>query len=114
MAVGYFVGSGFLIREDVFLADYIVPPEKNEMTIAVGVESSAGYIRTVKNVSEDPAVIQLKFYSAFGGVNGSMGEKHRFVIEVSAECREICFFHHGKFERMLFLDETTGEWKRAE
>ena len=81
----YFIGSGFDVREDVYLVDYIVPPYKNEMTIAVGVASSAGYTRAVKNVSDNPEIMQLQFYSAFGGINGSIGENHRFVIEITPE-----------------------------
>lgn len=66
----YFIGSGFNVREDVVLIDYAAPPDENEMTITVGVASSAGYTRTYKNASDNPKVIKLQFYSAFGGVNG--------------------------------------------
>jgi len=109
----YFIGSGFNVREDVFLIDYLVPPYENEMTIVVGVASSAGYTRAVKNVSDNPEKMQLQFYSAFGGINGSIGEQHRFVIDLLPECKEIYFSRYGTFELMLYMDETTGEWKSA-
>lgn len=107
----YFIGSGFDVREDVYLVDYIVPPYKNEMTIAVGVASSAGYTRAVKNVSDNPEIMQLQFYSAFGGINGSIGENHRFVIEITPECKEIYFYRGKEFKLTLYKNETTGEWE---
>ena len=106
----YFIGSGFDVREDVFLIDYAVPPNKNEMTITVGVASSAGYTRAVKNVSDNPEVMELQFYSAFNGINGSVGENHRFVIDIPSECREIYFDRGKNFELILCKDEVTGEW----
>ena len=111
ISVIYFIASGFMVREDVVLIDYLVPPYENEMTIVVGVASSAGYTRAIRNVSNNPENMQLKFYSAFGGINGSIGEQHRFVINLLPECKEIYFYRYGTFELMLFKDETTGEWK---
>ena len=110
----YFIGSGVNVREDVVLVDYAAPPDENEMTITVGVASSAGYTRTYKNVSDDPKVIKLQFYSAFGGVNGSIGEDHRFVIDVPPECEEICFYRYGTFEQVLYRDAATTKWMWAE
>ena len=110
----YFIGSGFNIREDVVLIDYAAPPDENEMTITVGVASSAGYTRTYKNVSDNPKVIKLQFYSAFGGVNGTIGEDHRFVIDVPSECEEICFYRYGTFDKILYRDAETGQWMRVE
>lgn len=108
----YLIGSGFRVREDVCLIDYIVPPYQDEMTIVVGVASSAGYTRAVKNVSDNPEKMQLQFYSAYGGINGSIGEQHRFVIDVPPECKEIYFARHGTFELMLYRDEKSGAWNR--
>lgn len=113
ISVAYFIGSGFNVREDVYLVDYIVPPYKNEMTIAVGVASSAGYTRTVKNVSDNPEVMQLQFYSAFGGINGSVCEDHRFVIDITPECKEIYFYRGEEFELILYKNEASGEWELA-
>ena len=81
------------------------------MTIAVGVASSAGYTRAVKNVSDNPEIMQLQFYSAFGGINGSIGENHRFVIEITPECKEIYFYRGKEFKLTLYKNETTGEWE---
>lgn len=71
----YYIGLGFLPRTDVVVADFEVSEQEDEMTIYTYILSSAGYSRTVKNVSDDPEKMMLKFYSAFGGVNGSIGAK---------------------------------------
>ena len=55
-----------------------------------------------------------KFYSAFGGVNGTIGEDHRFVIDVPPECEEICFYRYGTFDKILYRDAETGQWMRVE
>ena len=110
----YLVGSGFQLRTDVFLEDHLVPPGKNEMTIVVGVTGSAGYTRAVKDVAEAPAVMELQFYSAFGGINGSIGEDHRFVLELDPRCTEICFVREDYIQPVLYKDAATGEWLRAE
>lgn len=113
-AAVYLVGSGFQLRTDVFLVDHLVPPGKSEMTIVVGVTSSAGYTRAVKDVSVDPAVMELQFYSAFGGTNGSIGEDHRFVLELAPQCTEICFVRKDYIQPVLYKDAATGVWLRAE
>ena len=107
----YLIAPGFRVREDVILTDYLVPPGQNEMTIVVGVSGSAGYTRAVRNVSEDPRVMQLQFYAAYGGLNGSVGEWHRFVLDLLPECEEVSIYRYGTFEPVLRKEE--GEWVDA-
>ena len=107
----YFIGSGFLVRSDVGLVDYVVSPNEDEITIRVGVISSVGYTRKIKNISKDPEKIKLKCYSAFGGINGAIGAKNRFVIPLSPECEEIYLYTFGKYMLVLQKDLETGEWQ---
>ena len=79
----YYIGLGFLPRTDVVVADFEVSEQEDEMTIYTYILSSAVYSRTVKNVSDDPEKMKLKFYSAFGGVNGSIGAKSEFDLPLS-------------------------------
>lgn len=81
--------SWLLPRTDVVVADFEVSEQEDEMTIYTYILSSAGYSRTVKNVSDDPEKMMLKFYSAFGGVNGSIGAKSEFDLPLAPECKEI-------------------------
>ena len=110
-AVCYWFGSGFAVREDVFLVDYAVSPRGSDITLTVGVVSSAGHTRAVKNVSHDPARLELQFYSAFGGFNGSIGAENRFVVQLPEKCREIAFLRGGMFETVL-QKTSAGEWQR--
>ena len=107
----YFIGSGFLVRSDVGLLDYVVSPSEDEITIRVGVISSVGYTRRIKNISNDPEKIKLKCYSAFGGINGAIGEKNRFDIPLSPECEEIYLYTLGKYMLVLQKNLETGEWQ---
>ena len=108
LSIIYWIAPGFRVREDVVLTDYLVPPGQSEMTIVVGVSGSAGYTRAVRNVSDDPRRMRLQFYAAYGGLNGSVGERHRFVLDLLPECEDISIYRHGTFEPVLRKEK--GEW----
>lgn len=108
----YYIGLGFLPRTDVVVADFEVSEQEDEMTIYTYILSSAGYSRTVKNVSDDPEKMMLKFYSAFGGVNGSIGAKSEFNLPLSPECKEIYVLLYDDYRLTLAKNPTTGEWER--
>lgn len=107
----YYIGLGFLPRTDVVVADFEVSEQEDEMTIYTYILSSAGYSRTVKNVSDDPEKMMLKFYSAFGGVNGSIGAKSEFDLPLSPECKEIYVLQNDAYRLVLEKNQTTGEWE---
>lgn len=108
----YYIGLGFLPRTDVVVADFKVSEQEDEMTIYTYILSSAGYSRTVKNVSDDPEKMMLKFYSAFGGVNGSIGAKSEFDLPLAPECKEIYVLLYDDYRLTLAKNPTTGEWER--
>lgn len=108
----YYIGLGFLPRTDVVVADFEVSEQEDEMTIYTYILSSAGYSRTVKNVSDDPEKMKLKFYSAFGGVNGSIGAKSEFDLPLAPECKEIYVLLYDDYRLTLAKNPTTGEWER--
>lgn len=108
----YYIGLGFLPRTDVVVADFEVSEQEDEMTIYTYILSSAGYSRTVKNVSDDPEKMMLKFYSAFGGVNGSIGAKSEFDLPLAPECKEIYVLQNDAYHLVLEKNQTTGEWER--
>ena len=110
--VAYYIGLGFLPRTDVVVADFEVSEQEDEMTIYTYILSSAGYSRTVKNVSDDPEKMMLKFYSAFGGVNGSIGAKSEFDLPLAPECKEIYVLLYDDYRLTLAKNPTTGEWER--
>lgn len=107
----YYIGLGFLPRTDVVVADFEVSEQEDEMTIYTYILSSAGYSRTVKNVSDDPEKMMLKFYSAFGGVNGSIGAKSEFDLPLSPECKEIYVLLYDDYKLLIAKNPATGEWE---
>lgn len=110
----YFFGSGFTLRNDVHLVDFAAPAHGEDITIHVGISSSAGYTRTWKNVSDDPTVMDLEFYSAFGGINGSIAADDRFAIPLHEDCGEIRFLSFGDFRTVLVKDPVSGQWNYAQ
>src|SRR5690554_4473552 len=79
VAVAWIIGSGFIKRADVSLVDYSVSENGSEITLQVSVASSMGYVRGFLNNSKEVEVMEMEFYSAFGGLNGSIGAKNEFV-----------------------------------
>lgn len=108
---GYYFGLGFSPRTDVVIVDFKVSEQQDQMTIYTSIASSAGYTRSVKNVSDDPEKMKLKFYSAFGGINGSIGAKSEFDLPLSPECKEIYVLQNDAYHLVLEKNQTTGEWE---
>lgn len=109
---GYYFGVGFLPATNVVVTDFEVSEQQDSMTIQTSIATSAGYSRTVKNVSDDPEKMMLKFYSAFGGVNGSIGAKSEFDLPLAPECKEIYVLLYDNYRLTLAKNPTTGEWER--
>lgn len=109
---GYYFGFGLIPATDVGISDFKVTEKQDQITVYTFVLSSVGYSRTVKNVSDDPEKMKLKFYSAFGGVNGSIGAKSEFDLPLSPECKEIYVLLYDDYRLTLAKNPTTGEWER--
>ena len=105
----YFTGTGFSVRNDVVIYDFTVSEDGSYVTLNVGVSSSAGYIRAVKNISDEEEKADLQFYSAFGGINGKIGSKKSFQIPLTEKVKEI--YTGGQL--VLFKNEETEKWERA-
>ena len=108
----YYIGLGFLPTTNVVVTDFQVAEQQDSMTIQTSIATSAGYTRSVKNVSDDPEKMMLKFYSAFGGVNGKKKKKSEFDLPLSPECEEIYVLLYDDYRLTLAKNPTTGEWER--
>lgn len=105
------ITSGFAVRSDVYLSDYYVNSDGSKITMTVGVFSSIGYTRGYNDESGEAKSHYLKFYSAFGGLNGSIGAKKEFELELQPDDTEIYFYRGGQgYELILKKDEITGSW----
>ena len=114
LVVFYMVTTGLTRRADVFLWDYSVTEFSDVVTIQIGVGSSMGYVRDMKNVSEDEGRMELEFYSAFGGLNSSWGAEDVFVLRPDKECREIYFRSYDDGWRLVLERDADGNWTKAE
>ena len=113
IAAAIIIGLGFVPRTDVFLADYEVSRDGNQVEIRVGIASSMGYTRGFR-ARQGGFNEYLTFYSAFGGFNSKMGAKDTFILNVDAiNCDEIYFYHgDGGYTLVLQKDPLTGQWNR--
>ena len=108
---GYYFGVGFLPATNVVVTNFQVSEQQDSITIQTSIATSAGYTRSVKNVSDDAEKMKLKFYSAFGGVNGSIGAKSEFNLPLSPECKEIYVLLYDDYKLLIAKNPTTGEWE---
>ena len=111
LGCAYYFGVGFLPATNVVVTDFEVSEQQDSMTIQTSIATSAGYTRSVKNVSDDPEKMMLKFYSAFGGVNGSIGAKSEFDLPLSPECQEIYVLLYDDYKLLIAKNPATGEWE---
>lgn len=109
----YMLLTGLSVRTDVFIGEYSVLPSGGVMTVRAGVMGSMGYIRSCKDVSGDPQRVELRFYSAFGGLNSSLGAQNAYLISLAPECTEIYVERPGGMKLVLQKNEETGQWERV-
>ncbi|NLC79212.1 MAG: hypothetical protein GX683_05765 [Ruminococcaceae bacterium] len=113
LAALYVFGSGFTKVDSAFIQDYAVSDDGKSITITVGVGSSVGYIREASIHQQEGGKLYLDCISAFGGINGSIGAKSKFVIPLDEETSMIGLYrNHNEYEVVLEKD-TSGEWKRV-
>ncbi len=111
----YLMASGFSIQTSAYITDdFVVSEDGSEITFKVGVGSSMGYVRGYKDEGGGVKPHYLKFYSAWGGFNSSIGAKNEFVLTLEPEDTEIYVYHgDGGYHLALQKDVTSGEWYRV-
>lgn len=111
VAVGAsFISSGFEKRTDVYLLNFSVSGDGSVITIETTLSGSMGYIRDIETERVNDAVY-CSFFSAFGGLNSSIGAKSRFEIKLDDSSAKI-YFDRGKGPADLVLkkDPATNAW----
>lgn len=109
----YTVGTGFRKATDIILYDYDITPDGNTVYLRVETSSSVGSTRGFKNSGGGVKSHYLTFYSAFGGINGTLGASSSFKLALSPDDTEIYFNRpNGGFELVLQKNTETGEWAR--
>ena len=106
LIASYVIVPGFTKQGNAYIADYSVSEDGTEMTITVGVSTSVGYIRKVSEHQQQGGKLYLDCYSAFGGLNGSIGAKREYVILLDADTEMIALYRFSDcYESVLQKDE---------
>lgn len=94
----------------IFLNDYSLSEDNNVITLKVGVASSMGYIRTMKE-RQDGNKKYITFYSTYG-LNSKRGANNEFQIDLVPSINEI-YFYRGDDGFVLILQkkDETNEWQ---
>lgn len=107
--------SGYTVQTGAYITDdFVVSENGSEITFKVDVGSSMGYVRGYEDEGGGVEPHYLKFYSAWGGFNSSIGAKNEYVLKLEPEDTEIYVYHgDGGYELALKKDVTSGEWYRV-
>ena len=111
IVIGLFLSTGGA-RTDVYLKDFSVDEKCNQMIVKVGVSSSAGYVRKMKQTSGSMNYYYT-FYSTFG-INSKFGSEDTFEIQLDNNVDEIYFYTGGKGYKKVLEKNEQGEWIMVE
>lgn len=93
----------------IILNDYSLSHDGKVMSIKVGLASSMGYVRSVKERQDDNK-IYLTFYSTYG-LNSDFGANDEFKIDLKPSINEIYFYRGDSgYKLVLQKNEETNEW----
>lgn len=107
----YFVGSGFEKNPSAYIAEYSISEDGREITMKIGVVSSAGYIRKAAVHQQYGGKLYMDCYSAFGGINGHIGAKTSFVLPLDEDTAIIAIYRNKNcYEEVLYKD-SDGVWQ---
>ena len=112
LALFWFIGTGFLPQESVYLEDYSLLADGASLSLRVGVASSMGYCRSCRLKTDAEGNCIFKFYSAFGGLNGSWGVRNEFTLPLKEQCEKIYFYCGDGNALVLQKNPETGLWEK--
>lgn len=112
LAAVYIVGSGFIKNSSVYIDEFTISENGDQITFNAGVSSSVGFIRKAAVHQQHGGRLYIDFYSAFGGFNGSIGAKSTFTLPLDADTDEIAVYAGGSGYRTVLEKGTDGEWRR--
>lgn len=93
LGCAYYFGVGFLPATNVVVTDFQVSEQQDSMTIQTSIATSVGYTRTVKNVSDDPEKMMLKFYSALEASTAPLAPKVNLIFPSLLNVRKSMFYY---------------------
>lgn len=73
-----------------------------------------GYIRDVNVHQQQGGRLYLDCYSAFGGLNGSIGAKDTFSFELNDDTTIIAVYRKSNVYEEVLVKAEDGSWQRTE
>lgn len=113
LLLAYILGSGFMKCSSVYVSDFSVSDDGQEMTIRVFSASSAGYIRKVTVHQQYGGKLYLDCISAFGGINGSIGARSEFSVPLAEDTGRIALYRAPDCYEEILKKDSSGLWQRV-
>ena len=86
--------SGYSYQTSAYITDqFVVSEDGKELKFTIAVGSPMGYVRGFKDEGGGLKPHYLKFYSAWGGLNSSIGAKSEYVLKLDPNDTEIYVYH---------------------
>jgi len=108
----YFIGSGFRTCSGVWISSAEEAEDGTELTISAGVTGSVGYLRDCR-LQQAGEFYYLRFYMAFGGINGKIGAKNTFTVPLPEDCTELYQIINEE-ARLVLQKDDRGQWCPAQ
>ena len=113
LLITYIIGSGFIKNPSVYIEDFTVSEDGKTVTIKTFVSSSVGFIRKVSVHQQFGGKLYLDCYSAFGGINGSIGAKDLFTIALNDDTSIIAIYRNANCYETILVKNEEGHWEKA-
>ena len=111
----FLIVTGYTVETSAYITDeFSLSEDGSKITFHTGVGSSMGYVRGYKDEGGGVKPHYLKFYSAWGGLNSSLGAKDEYTLPIDENDTEIYVYHgDGGYDLALQKDSVSGEWHRV-
>ena len=113
LSVIYFIGSGFTKNSSVYIDEYSISADGKELTVNIGVASSAGYVRKLAVHQQEGGKLYIDCYSAFGGFNGNIGAKHIYSLPLEENTDRIAIYRNANAYEEVLRKGADGKWQRV-
>lgn len=113
LSVIYFIGSGFTKNGSVSIEEYSISADGKEITMNIGVASSAGHIRKLDVYQQEGGKLYIDCYSAFGGFNGSIGAKDIYTLPLDENTTMIAIYRNTNAYEEVLRKDIAGKWQRV-
>ena len=107
----YVLVPGFSKQGSAYISEYSVSADGREMTVTVGVSGPVGYIRKINVHQQQGGKLYLDCYSAFGGVNGSIGAKTEYTIRIDEATETIALYRAPNAYAPVLQKDESGAWQ---